>query len=52
MNGGAGKVTAIAAHRLSKVVNELVTDALFELAGSNIFIKVNDFFVKSANWLD
>jgi len=43
----ARKVPAVASHGLSQVLNEVVTDSLFEIAGSDVFVKVDDLLVQS-----
>lgn len=42
---GARKVPSVASHRLSKVLDEVVADSLFEIAGSDVFVEVDDLFV-------
>ena len=45
MDCRACKVSTIASHRFSQVLDKVVADALLEIAGSYVFVKVNDLLV-------
>lgn len=45
MDLGRGKIASIALHRFAQILNEVVTDALFKIAWSDIFVKINDFLM-------
>jgi hypothetical protein len=45
MDRRARKVSTVASHRLSQVLDKIVADALLEIAGFHVFVKVNDLLV-------
>lgn len=45
MDGRARKVSTVSSHRLSQVLDKVVADALLEIAGSHVLVKVNDLLV-------
>lgn len=45
MDRCARKVPPVASHGLSEVLDEVVADSLFEIAGSDVFVEVDDLFV-------
>lgn len=47
MDLSGGEVSTVADHCSFEVFNEVVTDSLFELAGADIFVEIDNFFVQA-----
>lgn len=47
MDCRASKVTAIASHRFSQIVDESIANTLFELSRSNIIVEIENFLMQT-----